>query len=145
MSIQGNTSEDTPLTTSEDIPPPTTPTISEDIPRTTLSAHHLDKELASLLAEITIGMIGSATNLCVLLAMWKENRLRTVTNYFIASLALADLLVGVYNPPVAYMFYHGKITDRLACVHLQVVAIICSQVSVFNMLTLSVDRFLAIR
>ncbi|RZF35625.1 hypothetical protein LSTR_LSTR005153 [Laodelphax striatellus] len=49
-------------------------------------------------------------NVLVILSVYRERSLQTVTNYFIVSLALADLLVAVLVMPFAvYVLFHFKV------------------------------------
>lgn len=53
--------------------------------------------------------VGATGNILVCMAVWREKRLQTSTNYFLLSLAIADLLVCTLVMPfgIIYEFY-GK-------------------------------------
>lgn len=54
-------------------------------------------------------LVGATGNILVCMAIWRERRLQTATNYFLLSLALADLLVCTLVMPfgIVYEFF-GK-------------------------------------
>lgn len=53
-------------------------------------------------------------NVLVCLSVYSDRNLHTVTNYFIVSLAIADILVGILVMPLAVYVEVSKKTDRLA-------------------------------
>ncbi|RZF40674.1 hypothetical protein LSTR_LSTR012775 [Laodelphax striatellus] len=58
-------------------------------------------------------------NVLVILSVYRERSLQTVTNYFIVSLALADLLVAVLVMPFAvYVLILGKTVECIGNVRL---------------------------
>lgn len=51
-------------------------------------------------------------NVLVCLSVYSDRNLHTVTNYFIVSLAIADILVGILVMPLAVYVEVSKKTDR---------------------------------
>ncbi|XP_033125532.1 dopamine receptor 2-like [Anneissia japonica] len=87
-------------------------------------------------------------NLLVMLAVFKDNRLRSInTNLIIASLALADFLIGVVVLPSAISveytsgyWYFG----RNWCDIWHAMDVFCCTASILNLCIISLDRYLAI-
>lgn len=96
-------------------------------------------------AEVVMGALSCAGNGLVLLAIIKNPRLQTVTNCFIASLALADFLVGIVVAPLAALSYLGLPHNFLGCVFTNSVVLTFTQVSIFNLLAVAIERFCAIK
>ena len=94
--------------------------------------------------EAIIGAITLVGNSLVLIAIFKYHRLRTVTNCFIASLALADLLVWIFVAPLAALSYLGLPHNFYGCVFTNSIVIALTVVSVFNLLAVAWERFVSI-
>lgn len=62
---------------------------------------------ALLIVMVIIPTIGG--NILVILAVWLERKLQNATNFFLMSLAVADLLVGLLVMPIALItILYGK-------------------------------------
>ncbi|XP_053671438.1 dopamine D2-like receptor [Anopheles nili] len=85
-------------------------------------------------------------NVLVILAVCRERTLQTVTNYFIVSLAIADLLVAVVVMPFAvYVLVNGAWSlPNFACDFYIAMDVICSTSSIFNLVAISIDRYIAV-
>ncbi|GIY46151.1 hypothetical protein CEXT_745791 [Caerostris extrusa] len=49
-----------------------------------------------------ISLISIIGNFCVLVIVFTSRRMRTVTNYFIANLAVADIIIGMFSIPFQF-------------------------------------------
>ncbi|XP_074642575.1 orexin receptor type 2-like isoform X2 [Tubulanus polymorphus] len=91
----------------------------------------------------TIGVVG---NFLVCFAVWRNHHMRTVTNFFIVNLAIADFMVTlICLPPtlledVRETWYFGNIMCKIVK-YLQLVSI---SVSVLTLSAISVERWYAI-
>ncbi|XP_077290284.1 dopamine D2-like receptor [Arctopsyche grandis] len=85
-------------------------------------------------------------NVLVILSVYRERTLQTVTNYFIVSLALADLLVAVVVMPFAvYVLFNGTWgLPPFVCDFYIAMDVICSTSSIFNLVAISIDRYIAV-
>ncbi|XP_026741656.1 dopamine D2-like receptor [Trichoplusia ni] len=85
-------------------------------------------------------------NVLVILSVSRERSLQTATNYFIVSLAVADLLVAVVVMPfgVYYLFNGVWGLPAVACDCYIAIDVICSTSSIFNLVAISVDRYIAV-
>ncbi|XP_016842904.1 dopamine D2-like receptor isoform X2 [Nasonia vitripennis] len=85
-------------------------------------------------------------NVLVILAVQRERTLQTVTNYFIVSLAVADLLVAMVVMPFAvYVLVYGTWTlPGVVCDFYIAMDVMCSTSSIFNLVAISVDRYFAV-
>ncbi|GAB6024268.1 hypothetical protein CHUAL_008961 [Chamberlinius hualienensis] len=85
-------------------------------------------------------------NVLVILSVYKERSLHTVTNYFIVSLAVADLLVAALVMPFAvYVMVNvdWELSPTL-CDFYIAMDVACSTSSIFNLVAISIDRFIAV-
>ncbi|XP_050416576.1 dopamine D2-like receptor [Patella vulgata] len=85
-------------------------------------------------------------NILVVMSVYRERSLRTVTNYFICSLAVADIFVAVLVMPFAvYMEVTGAwlFSDPLCDAWVASDVMACTA-SILNLTAISVDRFIAV-
>ncbi|CAN0432179.1 unnamed protein product [Lampetra planeri] len=95
----------------------------------------------ALIAVIILG------NVLVCLSVFTEKALKTATNYFIVSLAVADLLLAVLVLPlyVYAEFLGGTWTLSTAlCDALMTMDVMLCTASIFNLCAISVDRYIAV-
>ncbi|XP_062621521.1 adenosine receptor A2b-like [Saccostrea cucullata] len=95
--------------------------------------------------EAIIGVLAIIGNALVLIAILKFPKLQNVTNFFIASLAIADLLVGIFVAPLAALSYLGLPEDYLGCVFTNSIVVVLTQTSIFNLVDIAIERFIAIK
>lgn len=111
----------------------------------------IDYDLVSTIAQssfvIFILLLDVCGNCMVCAAIFSYRRLRTVTNYFIVSLAVSDLLVaGLSMPFRIHHTLHSMCWDLGigVCQFWIFVDLLCSSASICNLSMVSVDRFLAL-
>nr|XP_046237971.1 adenosine receptor A2a-like [Scatophagus argus]XP_046237972.1 adenosine receptor A2a-like [Scatophagus argus] len=98
--------------------------------------------IATELIIATLAIIG---NFLVCVAVVCNKKLRTVTNYFLVSLAVADILVGLVAIPCAVLTNLGQPHHDLPlCLVLLSILIILTQSSILSMLAVAAERYMAI-
>ncbi|VVC40411.1 G protein-coupled receptor, rhodopsin-like,GPCR, rhodopsin-like, 7TM [Cinara cedri] len=80
----------------------------------------------------------------VIVAFRRERRLRRRTNYYIVSLAIADLLVGLVGIPCAVLSSVGLPKQLHLCVFSVSLIIVLCTVSILSLVAVSADRYWAI-
>ncbi|KAL7857670.1 hypothetical protein AOLI_G00177720 [Acnodon oligacanthus] len=86
-------------------------------------------------------------NVLVCLSVYAEKALKTTTNYFIVSLAVADLLLAVLVLP---LFVYAEFQDGVwslnmtICDGLMTMDVMLCTASIFNLCAISIDRFIAV-
>ncbi|KAG9351164.1 hypothetical protein JZ751_025054 [Albula glossodonta] len=102
---------------------------------------------ASLLIVIVIiPTIGG--NILVILAVSLEKKLQNATNYFLMSLAVADLLVGLLVMPIALvtiLFNSGWPLPGFLCPIWLFLDVLFSTASIMHLCAISLDRYIAIK
>lgn len=94
--------------------------------------------------EIIVSMVTVAGNTLVLIAFKRERKLRRRTNYYIVSLAVADLLVGLIGIPCAILSSVGLPKETNLCLtSLSLLVVLCT-ISIFSLVAVSVDRYWAV-
>ncbi|XP_063800859.1 D(4) dopamine receptor isoform X3 [Pseudophryne corroboree] len=86
-------------------------------------------------------------NVLVCLSVCTEKALKTTTNYFIVSLAVADLLLAVLVLPLyVYTEFLGGVwtLSLVLCDVLMTMDVMLCTASIFNLCAISVDRFIAV-
>ncbi|XP_018586309.1 5-hydroxytryptamine receptor 2B-like [Scleropages formosus] len=108
-----------------------------------------DSELrwASLLIIIVIvPTVGG--NILVILAVSLERKLQNATNYFLMSLAVADLLVGLLVMPIALvtvLYNSGWPLPEFLCPIWLFLDVLFSTASIMHLCAISLDRYIAIK
>ncbi|XP_022112764.1 dopamine D2-like receptor [Pieris rapae] len=85
-------------------------------------------------------------NVLVILSVAREKSLQTATNYFIVSLAVADLLVAVVVMPFGVYYLVNGVwgLPAVVCDCYIAMDVTCSTSSIFNLVAISVDRYIAV-
>ncbi|KAI1293460.1 putative G-protein coupled receptor No9 [Halotydeus destructor] len=95
--------------------------------------------------EALVALIATIGNLLVIIVFFQDKRLRKVTNFYIFSLALADLLVGMVGVPSAILTRMGLPRDAFhLCLTMLSLLMVCCTISILNLVAVSLDRFWAI-
>ncbi|XP_068612643.1 adenosine receptor A2b-like [Brachionichthys hirsutus] len=95
--------------------------------------------------ELAVATLAVAGNALVCVAVVRNKRLRTVTNYFLVSLAAADILVGLVAVPCAVLTDLGQPRHNLPlCTVLLSVLIVLTQISTLSMLAVAAERYVAV-
>ncbi|XP_060720756.1 adenosine receptor A2b-like [Tachysurus vachellii] len=98
-----------------------------------------------MVAELVIAFLSTVGNLLVCAAVGLNRKLHTVTNYFLVSLAVADVCVGALAIPCAIMTGLGIPRHNLyLCLLMLSVLIMLTQSSIFSLLAVAVERYVAI-
>lgn len=102
-------------------------------------------EISYACFESAVALISILGNMLVIVAFIRERDLRTVTNFFVFSLAIVDLLVGAIGIP---LFLYSMITilpeNFVACLVVNSWIMMLCTVSIFHLLAVSFDRYMAI-
>ncbi|CAD7686803.1 unnamed protein product [Nyctereutes procyonoides] len=101
---------------------------------------------ALLILMVIIPTIGG--NILVILAISLEKKLQYATNYFLMSLAVADLLVGLFVMPIALltiMFETIWPLPLVLCPAWLFLDVLFSTASIMHLCAISVDRYIAIK
>ncbi|KAK2834695.1 hypothetical protein Q7C36_015396 [Tachysurus vachellii] len=119
----------------------------------TASANHTAQHSATnynfpaLVFGVLLIVVIICGNLLVCLSVYKEKALKTTTNYFIVSLAVADLLLAVLVLP---LFVYAEFQDGVwslnmtVCDGLMTMDVMLCTASIFNLCAISIDRFIAV-
>lgn len=85
-------------------------------------------------------------NTLVLITTWQDRRLHKPNKYFIACLAVADLLVGILSVPIR-LYLHFNHTDLIEvelCRFWSWIDILCEAASIITLTIISIDRYVKI-
>lgn len=99
-----------------------------------------------ILAYSTIILLGVTGNSLVIYVIYRFKNLRTVTNFFIVNLAVADLLVGMLCLPftLAYTLYGEWKFGQVLCFMLPCAQGVAVYVSTITMNVIALDRYRSI-
>ncbi|XP_072397704.1 tachykinin-like peptides receptor 99D [Diabrotica undecimpunctata] len=95
-------------------------------------------------AVMVITAIGG--NVIVIWIIWTNKRMRTVTNYFLLNLSVADTMVSTFNVTFnfVYMLHATWPFGLVYCKITQFMAVSTVCASVFSLMAISIDRYMAI-
>ncbi|KAJ0061692.1 hypothetical protein NL108_006802 [Boleophthalmus pectinirostris] len=98
-----------------------------------------------ILIEVAIAVLSIAGNVLVCWAVSINSTLKNATNYFLVSLAVADILVGCLAIPFAIIISIGIHLDFYGCLFLACFVLVLTQSSIFSLLAIAIDRYLAVK
>ncbi|XP_029462377.1 5-hydroxytryptamine receptor 2C [Rhinatrema bivittatum] len=106
-----------------------------------------DKNWPALLILVII-VLTIGGNILVIMAVSLEKKLQNATNYFLMSLAVADMLVGILVMPVSLITilydYAWPLPDKLCPIWISL-DVLFSTASIMHLCAISLDRYVAIR
>ncbi|XP_076306454.1 adenosine receptor A2b-like [Tachypleus tridentatus] len=101
--------------------------------------------VAYTLLELTVAVIAVVGNIVVMIAFRLDKRVRKKTNFYIFSLATADLLVGLVGVPSAILTKLGLPEGSFSgCITMLSLLVVLCTISILNLLAVSVDRYWAV-
>lgn len=100
---------------------------------------------AYIVIELLIAVLSISGNVLVCWAVAINTTLKNATNYFLVSLAVADILVGCLAIPFAITISIGINLDFYGCLFLACFVLVLTQSSIFSLLAVAVDRYLAVK
>ncbi|KAJ3604549.1 hypothetical protein NHX12_029289 [Muraenolepis orangiensis] len=107
-----------------------------------------DIHLAStfyIILELLIATFSVLGNVLVCWAVCLNSNLQSITNFFVVSLAVADIAVGVLAIPFAVVISMGFCSDFYGCLFMACFVLVLTQSSIFSLLAIAVDRYVAIK
>ncbi|XP_011181084.2 neuropeptide SIFamide receptor [Zeugodacus cucurbitae] len=111
-----------------------------------LYRHSLAMTIVYCFAYILVFLVGLVGNSFVIAVVLRAPRMRTVTNYFIVNLAIADILVIVFCLPATLMsnIFVPWMLGWLMCKTVPYIQGVSVAASVYSLIAVSLDRFIAI-
>lgn len=100
--------------------------------------------LPYVVCEVLVAVMAVIGNALTIVVFVNERKLRRLTNYYIVSLALADLLVGMPGIPFAILTSVGIPRNSYMCPPMLSLLLMLCTVSIFCLVAVSVDRYWAI-
>ncbi|XP_017562185.1 dopamine receptor D4a [Pygocentrus nattereri] len=114
---------------------------------TSSSGSSTEYNFPALIFGVLLIIVIICGNVLVCLSVYAEKALKTTTNYFIVSLAVADLLLAVLVLP---LFVYAEFQDGVwslnmtICDGLMTMDVMLCTASIFNLCAISIDRFIAV-
>ena len=95
---------------------------------------------------LLISIIACTTNVFILIAIYKKPALRSITNYFLASLAVGDFFVGIVALPLWITRSLLAVADEEHPLNISVdcVYVLSVAVSTYNLCTVSLERYVGV-
>lgn len=94
----------------------------------------------------TVSMVTVLGNFCVLWIIATSRRMQTVINFFIANLACADIIIGLFCIPFQFQaaLLQRWVLPHFMCVFCPFVQVLSVNVSIFTLTAIAIDRYRAI-
>ncbi|XP_053977646.1 neuropeptide SIFamide receptor-like [Hylaeus anthracinus] len=111
-----------------------------------LYRHSMAMSAVYCVAYVLVFVVGLIGNSFVIAVVYRSPRMRTVTNFFIVNLAVADVLVIVFCLPATLMsnIFVPWILGWFMCKAVTYIQGVSVAASVYSLVAVSLDRFLAI-
>ncbi|KAJ0067813.1 hypothetical protein NL108_011042 [Boleophthalmus pectinirostris] len=98
-----------------------------------------------IIVELLIAVFSVLGNVLVCWAVGLNSNLQTITNFFVVSLAVADIAVGVLAIPFAIVISTGFCSNFYGCLFIACFVLVLTQSSIFSLLAIAIDRYIAIK
>ncbi|KAG2470886.1 adenosine A2a receptor a [Polypterus senegalus] len=103
------------------------------------------KDVVYIILELVIAVLSVLGNVLVCWAVYLNSNLQNITNFFVVSLAVADIAVGVLAIPFAITISTGFCAHFYGCLFIACFVLVLTQSSIFSLLAIAVDRYIAIK
>uniref|UniRef100_A0A8D0G2L7 Muscarinic acetylcholine receptor n=1 Tax=Sphenodon punctatus TaxID=8508 RepID=A0A8D0G2L7_SPHPU len=113
---------------------------------TTVNRHNLWEVITIATVTAIVSLITIVGNILVMISFKVNSQLKTVNNYYLLSLACADLIIGIFsmNLYTSYILIGYWSLGSLACDLWLALDYVASNASVMNLLVISFDRYFSI-
>ena len=103
---------------------------------------HWYLQLVYIIIFVSMVIVAAGGNIIVIWIVLAHKRMRTVTNYFLVNLAVADALISIMNTlfNFVYMLYSDWPFGRNYCRFTQFIAPCTISASVFTFMAIAIDR-----
>ncbi|KAJ8263303.1 hypothetical protein COCON_G00157600 [Conger conger] len=101
--------------------------------------------LIYILLELVIAVLAVLGNVLVCWAVCLNSNLQSITNFFVVSLAVADIAVGVLAIPFSITISTGFCGHFYGCLFIACFVLVLTQSSIFSLLAIAIDRYIAIK
>ncbi|XP_031158037.1 adenosine receptor A2a-like [Sander lucioperca] len=98
-----------------------------------------------IVLELLIAVFSVLGNVLVCWAVALNSNLQSITNFFVVSLAVADIAVGVLAIPFAIVISTGFCSNFYGCLFIACFVLVLTQSSIFSLLAIAIDRYIAIK
>uniref|UniRef100_A0A8C2A902 Adenosine receptor A2 n=1 Tax=Cyprinus carpio TaxID=7962 RepID=A0A8C2A902_CYPCA len=98
-----------------------------------------------IVLELLIAVLAVTGNVLVCWAVCLNSNLQSITNFFVVSLALADIAVGLLAIPFAVIISTGFCSHFYGCLFIACFVLVLTQSSIFSLLAIALDRYIAIK
>ncbi|KAK6313012.1 adenosine A2a receptor a [Coregonus clupeaformis] len=98
-----------------------------------------------IVLELLIAILSVLGNVLVCWAVCLNSNLQSITNFFLVSLAVADIAVGVLGIPFAIVISTGFCSNFYGCLFIACFVLVLTQSSIFSLLAIAIDRYIAIK
>ncbi|XP_013776720.2 tachykinin-like peptides receptor 99D [Limulus polyphemus] len=94
----------------------------------------------------SISLVAVVGNFCVLWIVATSRRMQTVTNFFIANLACADIIIGLFSIPFQFQaaLLQRWVLPNFMCAFCPFVQVLSVNVSIFTLTSIALDRYRAV-
>ncbi|XP_016147299.1 adenosine receptor A2b-like [Sinocyclocheilus grahami] len=104
-----------------------------------------DFDVLYMILELLIALLSILGNVLVCWAVGLNSNLQSITNFFVVSLAVADIAVGVLAIPFSILISTGFCANFYGCLFIACFVLVLTQSSIFSLLAIAIDRFIAIK
>lgn len=98
-----------------------------------------------IVLELLIAVFSVLGNVLVCWAVCLNTNLQSVTNFFMVSLAMANIAVGVLAIPFSIAISTGFCSNFYGCLFIACFVLVLTQSSIFSLLAIAIDRYIAIK